>query len=245
MRGLLAYYRQGGSAEVLRRLSASGCLSRSLLFFSTIQVYVLGPANQEALKRAPQGYEFARADARVLDELVACHGGHPSTPRRAFVRFFEQGQDCFVARRRGVVIAYFWVFKDHYQLVFDDHERRRLTLALKADQRFFGNGFIAPAHRLKGLFPHLVQFVVGHYASQTRFFSSVNSLNRGSLLAHRRFGFAPVLRVTCAQTGALRLFYAQRPVGPGSVLGLGRANTELDRCLGHGLTLNGLPDTAA
>lgn len=244
MRRLLTYYQQGGSAEVLRRLSASGCMPASLFFFSTIQVYALGPSNQGALKRAPRGYEFARADARVLEELIGCHAGHGGTPRREFVRFFEQGQDCFVVRRQGALVAYSWVFKDRYQLVFGEHERRRLTLALKADERFFGNGFIAPPHRLKGLFPQLVQFVVGHYPGQTRFYSSVNSLNRGSLLAHRRFGFAPVLRVTCAEAGVMRMFYARRPVGPGSVLSVGRAHVELDRCLRHGLKPVGLPDAA-
>jgi hypothetical protein len=243
MQRVLAYYRQGGSAEVLRRLSASGCMPASLFFFSTIQVYALGPSNERALKRTPQGYEFAQVDAGVLDELVGCHGGQAGTPRRVFVRFFEQGQDCFVVRRHGVLVAYFWVFKDSYQLVFDLHERRRLTLGLKSDQRFFGNGYIAPTHRLKGLFPHLIQFVVGHYPSQTRFFSSVNSLNHGSLLAHSRFGFAPVLRVTCAQAGVMRMFYAQRPSGLGSVLGIGRAPTELDGCLRRRLH-GAVPDVA-
>lgn len=241
---LLAYYRQGGSAEVLRRLSASGSIPPSLFFFSTIQVYALGPCNQNALKRMPQGYEFMRADAHALDELVDCHADHAGTPRPVFARFFEQGQDCFVVRRKGAVVAYFWVFKDRYQLVFDNHVRRRLTFALKGEQRFFGNGYIAPAHRLKGLFPHMVQFVGGHYPAQTRFFSSVNSLNYPSLRAHRRFGFTPVLRVTCAQAGAMRLFYAQPPLGTGSIFGLGRAQTELDRCLGHSPVSAGVPNAA-
>lgn len=242
--GLLAYYRQGGSAEVLRRLCASGRMPRSLFFFSTIQVYALGPSNRDALKRPPRNYEFLRADTRIVDELVDCHAGQPGTPGPVFARFFEQGQDCFVVRRKGEVVAYFWAFKDRYQLVFDDRAQRQLTLALRADQRFFGNGFIAPAHRLKGLFPHLVQFVVGHYPAQTRFFSSVNSLNHGSVRAHRRFGFAPVLRVTCAQAGLLCLFYARRPAGPGSLVGLGRVQTDLDHCLGRGLAPARVPDAA-
>ena len=229
----VSYYRQGGSAEVLRRLCASGCLAPSAFFFSTIQVYALGAPNQSALKRAPRGYAFMRADAGALTELLAAHMGEPAAPARVLARFFELGQDCFVVRRHDAVVAYFWVFKDAYQLVFGDHPRRRLALRLRADQRFFGNGFIAPAQRLKGLFPHLVQFVVGHYPAPTRFFSSVNALNAASVHAHHRFGFAPVLRVTCAQAGALRLFYAQPPLAPGSIVGWGRTPIDLDGCLGR------------
>lgn len=242
--GALAYYRQGGSAEVLRRLCASGCLPRSLFFFSTIQVYALGAHNQGALKRVPQTYAFARATPDSVDEMIGAHAGEAATPAPVLARFFAQGQDCFVVRRRGAVVAYFWVFKDRYQLVFDGDPRRRLALDLRADQRFFGNGFIAPAHRLKGLFPHLVQFVVGHYPPPTRFFSSVNALNHASLRAHHRFGFAPVLRMSCAQAGPLRAFYAQRPRMPGSLVGWGRAPIDLDRCLGRELPAARVPDAA-
>lgn len=241
---LFAYYGQGGSTEVLRHLSASGYMPHSLFFFSTIQVYALGAANQEALKRVPQGYQFMRADAGVIDELVACQAGYPGTSAQTFARFFEQGQHCFVARRNGVVVAYFWVFAQRYELAFDEPAHRRLTLALKADQRFFGNGFIAPAYRLKGLFPHLVEFVSGQYPAPMRFFSSVNCLNQASLRAHRRFGFAPVLRISCLQAAAMRVFYAQRPAGSPSLLAFRRRQADLDRCLGRVVTAAGCPDAA-
>lgn len=243
LRGLVSYFQKGGTGEVLLRLSAYGYLPKALFSLSACHVLVLDALNERALARPLRGYQLGRADRDALDELMACQGERPETPRDFLAGLFDAGHDCFVARHGGRVVAYFWAFKGSYRLRFDGNPRHTLVFALPAGDIFLGNGFIAGAHRLRGLFPHLLHYVVAHYPGG-RCFSSVNYTNLGSLQAHRRAGFAPLLIAACVGLGTFSFFCrATDRLRPRGFLGFGRTTLDIMGCL-HAMT-GETPKTAA
>ena len=230
IKGLWSYYKKGGIQEVLYRLSAYGYLPRLVLFLSSKHVLALDKINQHCLKHALGGYEFAWVDASSIDHLMACQGEAVDTPRAVFERFFKQGHQCYTACKDGKIIAYSWVFKGNYVLSFDRGERPLITLVLKDNEAFLGNGFIAEKYRLKGVFPHLLKFATGQYPDATRFFSSVDPINANSLRAHIRFGFVPIFNVRYLRIFSLNLFYGNKGLfSPLSLLGVGASRLELSR----------------
>lgn len=231
LKGLVSYYRQGGVGEALLRLSAYGYLPKALFSLSACHIFALGPLNLRSLARPLHGYHFERANQDSLDALMACQGERPETPRAFLAGLFEAGHDCFVARYAGEVVAYFWAFKGSYVLRFDGDPRHAVTFTLPDRGVFFGNGFISPAHRLRGLFPHLVHYVAAQYPGG-RCFSSVHHINLGSRQAHRRVGFLPLLIVACAGFGSRTIFYrSTEKLRPRGFLGFGGATVHLADCL--------------
>lgn len=232
-KGLVSYYRQGGISEVALRLSAYGYLPRTLFSLGACHVFMLGPLNLRALSRPLHGYEIERGAVGVLDELMACQGRRPETSRAFLAGLFDSGRECFVARLAGEIVAYFWAFSGSYRLQFDGDPRHAITIALPERDIFFGNGFIAHAHRLRGLFPHLVNHVAEQHPG-ARCFSSVLHTNLGSLQAHRRVGFLPLVTLACVSVGPLGIFYrATDRLRPRALLGIGAVTVEIDDFLGE------------
>lgn len=211
LRGLQAYYREGGVYEVIRRLSAYGYLPKSLLFLSSKRVLTLGNPKIPPLKNRLAEYRFEKADRTAIDALIACQGERISTPRAVFEYFFDEGQTCYVARRQGQIVAYFWTFRRNYMMVFGGRKDQALTFALNDNEVFFGNGFIAPAYRLRGLFPGMIQFITAQFPAGTRFLSSVDPVNKSSLLAHTSYGFTRTLDIIFLGALGLKLFYSFNP----------------------------------
>lgn len=231
LKGLWTYYKSGGSYEVLYRLSAYNYLPKPVLYLASKEVLALGAMNLQSLRRQLPGYEFAIASTDDIDELTRCQGERLHTSRAVFESFFTEGRRCYVVRKSGCVVAYFWAFQRDYTLNFHGAQRH-VTLLLDDDQLFFGNGFIAPAYRLKGLFPYMVKFVTEQYPSATRFFSAVDGINQGSLKAHNRFGFVSAFHVTCLSVLNARLFYRSEGASRFAVfLGAGGRQLPLSHCL--------------
>jgi len=227
---LWSYYKKDGVYEALYRLSAYGYLPKLVLFLSSKHVLALAKTNQLCLNHALVVYEFARADASSIDDLLACQGTTIDTPRAVFERFFKQGHHCYVARKDGKIVAYCWVFKGNYVLSFDRSERPLITLVLKDNEAFFSNGFIAEKYRLKGVFPNLLKSITGLYPDDTRFFSSVDPINVNSLRAHIRYGFVAIFNVRYLRIFSLNLFYGNRgSFSPLSLLGIGASRLELSQ----------------
>lgn len=231
LKGLWTYYKRGGSYEVIYRLSAYNYLPKPFLYLSTKEVLALGAINHQSLRRPLLGYEFAVVGREAIDEIVACQGDRLLTSPVVFERFFAEGRRCYVVRKQGQVVAYFWTFQGSYTLDFPE-VRRRLTLLLDDNQVFFGNGFIAPAYRLKGLFPYMLKFVTEQHSAGMHFFSAVDGLNRDSQKAHNRFGFISAFHVTCLGLLNARLFYRSEGASRFAVfLGAGRPELSLSHCL--------------
>src|SRR5579863_10411966 len=215
VKGLWSYYKEGGIYEALHRLSAYGYLPKRALFLSTRHILVLNKLNAAAGRRPVTGYEFLTADRSCLDELVACQGGVTDTPYEVLQQFFERDDAaCYVVRRDGRLIAYFWLFRGSYLVTFDEKQDKGVEFLLNANEAFFGNGFIAPDFRMRGLFPSLVKFIVERQPSTLRFYSSVDSINTHSLRAHARCGFQTAFSIFCSDVFSLRFVSSDQ--GPGS-----------------------------
>jgi hypothetical protein len=214
VRTLRGAWKRAGMEGVAMLALRSRLVPRKLLFVHDVHVLKLVELNVRALVALSGAYEFAIADASILEELVECTDTPASIElrRQALARVLALGASCITVRHRGRVVAYFCAFAGKYLLTYDDYGPKTLTFALDEKTIFLGNGFIRPEYRMKGLFPHLLRDCVARYPPGTRFFGHMDADNVHSFNSHRRLGFVPLLSVTCLSIGPACFFF-QRPFG--------------------------------
>jgi hypothetical protein len=202
------HYRREGALGLLRLASVSDTPVPKLAFLATYCILRLDSFNRQTLARALVGYELEAGQAAALEEIVGClPPGERSRTRLLFAAFFRQGSRCAVIRHRGQVIGYNWAFARRYVATYDGYRRKNVDLELGEGVVCFGNGYIAEAHRLKGLFPHLLRFSMSLHETATDFYSTVSVLNANSLASHLRLGFSEVGRLTCVSVLHQPLFF--------------------------------------
>jgi hypothetical protein len=208
LRNARDYYRQGGWYEVALRLSQRGLLPPWLFLFTEDVIVRLIRFNERSLARAPEGYVYSEGDPGVLEELLDCSAGFDrELLRRVFGRFFREGARCFTVRQGGRVAGYMWAFEGEYTLTYDHYRRLNLKVPLDGKSVFVGNGLINENHRLKGLFQHLLAFIISQWPQDTRFYSAIERTNDRSLRSHLRVGFAEHIGVLCVSLfGGIRFF---------------------------------------
>ena len=196
------------------RVLGARFVPRKLLFAHDFDVLGLAELNVRSLVALTGGYEFAVADASILEELVECTDIPASVElrRQGLARVLALGPSCITARRDGRLVAYLFAFTGEYLLTYDDYGPRTLRFALDEKAVFLGNVFIRAEYRMRGLFPHLLRFCVDSYPPGTRFFGHMDADNVHSFNSHRRLGFVPLLTITCLGVGPTRIFL-QRPFG--------------------------------
>ncbi len=187
--------RHHGLYHALLRVSASRFMPQRRFLLAHIEILRLAEINPPALARVPGGYEWRRADESLIGELMAC--APADTQPDLFAGFFAMGARCCVARHGGRVVAYMWAFPGRYVLTYDRYVSRNRTIQLDDRSVFLGNGMVADAHRLRGLFPHLVAFTVAQWPHGTRVYSAVERANVLSLQSHTRLGFVRWGQVVC------------------------------------------------
>ncbi len=190
------------------RLSASGRLPSTWFLMDETEILCLDRLNTRALERTPVGYEWLCADPALTEDLLACSpAAARPTLRGVFENFFHKGARCYVARREHRVVAYVWAFSHHYVLTFDDYKSRNLNVRLDGNTVFLGNGMIDEKHRLRGLFPQLMAFVIAQWPGGMQFYSAVDRTNERSLLSHYRLGFVPCKQVLCLTLLGMTWFF--------------------------------------
>jgi len=202
------YYGKGGWAEVALRLSQRALLPSWLFLFTEDVVVRLNRLNERSLARTPEGYVYSQADRSVLEELLACSGEFDRTVLRgAFERFFDEGNRCFTVRQSGQVVGYMWAFEKRYVLTYDNYKSRNIAIALDDKSVFLGNGLIDTSHRLKGLFQHLMAFIIAQWPDGTQFYSAIERTNDRSLRSHLRLGFVEHLGILCASVCGMTRYF--------------------------------------
>jgi GNAT superfamily N-acetyltransferase len=210
-----AYYRLGGWYEVALRFSQRALLPPWLFLLTEDVIVRLNCLNERSLSRVPEGYMYSQADGSVIEALLDCSSGFNRVLLRSvFERFFRQGARCFVARRGSQVVGYMWAFEGEYTLTYDNYQRLNLKLGLDGQSVFLGNGFIHETHRLKGLFQHLLAFIIDKWPPGTRFYSAIERTNDRSLSSHLRLGFTESFRVLCISLFS-GIRYFRRAAGEG------------------------------
>lgn len=193
----------------------SQLLPRKIFFLHEVDVLMLADLSPRSLVALTSSYEFADADASILEELVECTDAPADVDerRRALARVLALDfATCITVRHAGRLVAYVCAFAGKYVLTYDDYGPRTLTFGLDEKAIFLGNGFIRAEYRMKGLFPHLLRHCAERYPVGTRFFGHLDADNVHSFNSHRRLGFVPLLTVTCLSIGPARFFF-QRPFG--------------------------------
>lgn len=208
LRNARAYYRQGGWYEVALRLSQRALLPPRLFLFTEDIIMRLDRFSGRSPAKAPEGYEYSRADRGVIEELLDCSSRFDRVlVRGVFARFFREGARCFTVRQGGRVAGYLWTFEDNCTLTYDNYRRLNLKVELDDKSVFVGNVLINENHRQKGLFQHLLAFTVGQWPQDAQFYSAIDRTNDRSLRSHLRVGFTEHIRVLCVSLfGSIRYF---------------------------------------
>jgi len=202
-----------GFLGVALSLSATDRIPSSVFLLTETEIVWLEQINRRALERRPQGYDWRRVDREALAGLVECS---PAAERKllsgVFAKFFADGASCYAAYNEREVAAYVWAFPGRYVLTYDNYHRRNLNIHVDNGSVFLGNGMIGEKHRLRGLFPHLMAFVLSQWPAGTRFFGAIDGSNTHSLRSHYRLGFKPCKWVMCF-TLLGRTWYFKRDAG--------------------------------
>jgi hypothetical protein len=205
------HYREGGSGRVFEVLCARGLVPGWLLYYHDVSILKLRTLNPRAIRRRAAGYEYGAAEKRDVDGLVAISvGADAPALGRFFEAFFDAGNKCFVVRKDGAIVGYNWACHSKYTITNDNYQQRQLHLLLQPDEVLFGNGYIHPEYRLKGLFPDLVRVAVEGYPQGVSFYTSVARLNDLSVKSHERLGFEPLLSLGCHRLALLPYFWTVR-----------------------------------
>jgi hypothetical protein len=214
LRASRAAWKRAGAPGVAMLALRSPLAPRKLLFAHEVDVLRLIEMNGPALPPLNDAYEFALADAAVLDDLVECTQGPGAVEarRRTLARVLELCSCCITLRHHGRVVAYFCAFEGSFALTFDDYGPKTIRFAIGERSIFLGNAFVRPEYRMRGLFPRLVRECTERFPAGTRFFGHIDCDNVHSFNSHQRLGFVPLLTVTCLALGDTPFFF-QRPFG--------------------------------
>lgn len=189
LRKAIKVYREKGLRGLAQVLTYNETLPEWLLKAETVEILRLDGLNQKAIRRQPEGYRFGLADRNDLDRLLDCGEGSEAHMKPLFQRFFDANCRCFIVEKGSEICGYNWGFVGSYLLTLDDYASINLEVDIGDDSLLFGNGFIRPEYRLKGLFPHMVDYAVKQDVAIKRFLTSIDQMNINSVRSHRRLGF--------------------------------------------------------
>lgn len=189
-------HRAHGLFGVITRLSAVSPLPG--MFFAGGNVLMCAreirlPAIVEAVARR---YQIDRACPANVEEFAQA-GPIEDRPvlQRDFRGYLERGAAGIAIRSEGRIVAYNWVFTDSYDLKFP--HGRSVVVRMAPGCVFFGNGYVDPAYRMRGLFPLLVRESAAALGPDRVCWSSTDLWNEMSLSSHGRVGFARMGVVSC------------------------------------------------
>ncbi|HAZ13624.1 MAG: hypothetical protein A2X86_13910 [Bdellovibrionales bacterium GWA2_49_15] len=195
------------ASKILSRISESRLCPNNLFYYHSIVGLEFKTFNEKCLQRKPLNITFETIDQRtmnprqldhLLNELIFATGEDSvPTQREIFSNFFKKGNTCFIARKEDVLIGYYWAFLDHHIITYDDYKSKNLFLELPEKTVFFGNGFIRPAYRLKGVFPHFASYCIKQFSPENRFVTATDIENRASFNSHQRLGYFKTFQLTC------------------------------------------------
>ncbi|MBI2521708.1 MAG: hypothetical protein HYV97_14935 [Bdellovibrio sp.] len=201
-------------SRVLARISESRFCSHDRFYFHTILGLEFSTLNEKLLVRNLSNIKFERINQDILsrpefdsllDELVFMTGeSGVAAQREIFSNFFKAGNICFVARKNDVLIGYYWAFLNQHIITYDDYKKKNIAIELSPNMIFFGNGFIHPEYRLKGVFPHFASYCIKQFPIGSRFITATDLDNHNSFNSHKRLGFVKSFQLSCLTIGHLQ-----------------------------------------
>ncbi len=233
---LVQHLGDGGLAQAAEIACSRGIIPNWLFYLHRVDVFRLLRFNTNATRRSLSGYALGTADAGEIGQLIDLTGaeGRRNGTEALFQRYFDDGGRCVVARCGAHIVAYNWCLHQRYVITDDGYRRRKLELCFEPNVVFFGNGLIHPEHRLRGIFPQLVAYALSSYGEGTHFYTSIDRMNKGSQLAHRRLGFEVVATLRCNRVLGSPYFWTHRTSNQGGQLaGWGTPSMDLGKLEGQ------------
>ena len=173
-----------------------------------LHVVMLAAPVREAAEGAGTIEEYRSYSPRVLEHLQA-QGRKVS--EETVRRRFERGLCFFVLRRGDVTMATTWLVMRGERFV----DELGLGLAIPAGAAWLRDVYVHPSYRGRGLFGALIDAAAARADPPVHvLFSAVGLLNKRSLRAHERYGFAPRARYRALAILGLLLFRQEWPVWP-------------------------------
>lgn len=233
LRRLPTHLREDGIAHTLELACAYGSVPGWLYYRHRTHLLQLGSIGRVLAFRTRPEYRYLPASDIHLDELANLDvHENAEFMARLFSGFFKTGASCYVIQRGRRIVAYNWLFDTHYTLTSDGYGARQLGLRLQPGATMFGNGYIAPEYRMKGLFPLLIRMAVQDRPEDTSFFTTIERLNLNSLRAHHRIGFKTLGTITCQRFLASPYCWSWHAAqGSTRVLGCGQPELALSEIL--------------
>lgn len=224
------HYREGGLLNIIEIACAYGYVPAWL--YSRHSTYLLKLRSRaHVLRFRPRpGYDYLIADRTHIDELAALDQSEdPSFMHRLFLDFFTNNALCYAIAKQNRIVAYNWLFQGQYTVTSDGYGPRQLRLILGEHHAMFGNGYILPEYRLKGLFPSLLWMAVTDHPDDMVFLTTIARLNTDSLRAHERIGFEKLGIIRCSRIGSMACQWSMETSFHSQPLGCGQPLIALDR----------------
>lgn len=190
LKRILAHYRAGGFARILKHLLDYGCVHHWVLWLADVKILGrVGTAETKTLQPI-SGYTFRSATENDLDAILLCI---PVIDRSQldslFRKFFHDGYRCVFVLFDKQVVGYLWAFTGEYVITLDDYRRRNLRVSFPPDAIFIGNAYVTPAHRGHGLYQRMSLYLMERCPSSACFYVSISDLNAPSIAVNHKLGF--------------------------------------------------------
>ncbi len=204
-RQFIMEYKQGGLSGLLYKFSEYEYLPTWLFHLSKSNMYIYDGDCVEKYnyKDKQDKYKFdvaSKADIESILKLSGLTDKSIQLPMARLIRFFDNGNSCYIIRLENKIIAFLMLYKGQYVITRDDYKSINMNVRLDDNILFFGYGFIMPKYRMRGLFPYMMNYAMSSNKGAV-FITDIADLNKHSHRSHIKLGFKTIYSVV-----AVRLF---------------------------------------
>ncbi|MGE0080665.1 MAG: hypothetical protein AB7U81_05155 [Thiohalomonadaceae bacterium] len=223
------HYREAGLLNTIEIACAYGYVPPWLYFRQGTHLLRLR-SRAHVMKFGPRpDYRYFIAGRTHVDELASLDNGEDFRfMRRLFLDFLSHDALCYAIAKHDRIVAYNWLFRHQYVVTNDGYGPRQLRLMLGEHHAMFGNGYIVPEYRLKGLFPSLLWMAVNDRPADTVFLTTIARMNTDSLRAHERIGFEKLGTILCRRVISTACRWSMESPSRNQAIGRGQPAVALD-----------------
>ncbi len=184
--------------------------------------------NHIALKRKSKNIIVRVAPPSELIKILSVSDDASNKQKeKIYQNNFDKGHFCYIVEYKGVVAGYCWAFIDSYIITFDSYNFSWINSRVNKDSAVFGDGYINPVYRLRGLYPFLMAGMVDDLSvryNMTRFLAFVYSQNEHSLKSHARLGFRKFQDYYFIKLLNIKMLFIKRSPGKMSFINVNKKN---------------------
>lgn len=154
------------------------------------------PGKKTDIKRFPKNCIFREADLRDLPFVISINeeADQQEIIPKLYQDYFDQGRSCYIVEHNNQIVGYCWAFRNKYILTSDNYVRSNVELMLDNKTVFFGDGYVKPAYRLRGIYPYMMSGMIDDCRRKgaEKIIANILSVNDNSRRSHVSIGFSPI-----------------------------------------------------